>query len=193
MNNPSIECRGKITIYLVGYISLLVVVAIMDCLICYASSRGGIFEVEKRRPVVPLLYIRLALFILELGWLALGIYWIFTDARHCQDVSMKRLSQGVVVFNILFLLGVLVSVYVSFDPAGRLWSKLNASTSRKSQYGAINQQIMEANERKWEKSCRALFCCTKVETSGGNVFSFVSRLVKGHIHSFNNIHLIIFI
>ncbi len=175
-NNPEMECKGKVSIYLVGYIALLFIIAIMDFLICFASSRGSIFEVEKRSAVVPLLYIRLALFIVEIAWLALGIYWIFVDdLRHyCHSVPTKRLSQGVVIFNILFLIGVLISVYISFDPAGKLWSQLHASKSRKSHYGAINQQIRAKYEKKWEKSCKALFCCTKVESSQDNIFGFVS-------------------
>ncbi len=175
--NPEIECKGKVSIYLVGYISLLLIIAVMDLLICFASSRGSIFEVEKRRPVVPLLYLRLALFIVEAAWLGLGIYWIFIDdlRNHCKSMPTKRLSQGVVVFNILFLIGVLISVYMSFDPAGKLWSQLNSKKSRKSQYGAINRQIRAEYEKNWEKSCKALFCCTKVESAEDNIFGFVSR------------------
>ena len=170
------ECRGKVNIYLVGYIALLIIVAIMDCLVCFASSRGRVFELHKRRSVVPLIYIRFALFIIELIWLVLGFTWIFGKQmrQHCHDMATRRLSQGIVIFNLLFVIGVLVTMYFIFDSAGRLWPKLSSKNSRKSQYGAIQKQIKAQYEKKWEKSCKALFCCTKIESSQDNVFGFVS-------------------
>eukprot|EP00112_Aurelia_sp_Birch-Aquarium-sp1_P019699 Seg493.3 transcript_id=Seg493.3/GoldUCD/mRNA.D3Y31 product="Sn1-specific diacylglycerol lipase alpha" protein_id=Seg493.3/GoldUCD/D3Y31 len=180
------ECRGKVNIYLVGYIALLIIVAVMDCLICFASSRGRVFELHKRRSVVPLIYIRFALFIIELIWLVLGFTWIFGKQmrQHCHDMATRRLSQGIVMFNFLFVIGVLVTMYFIFDSAGRLWPKLSSKNSRKSQYGAIHKQIRAQYEKKWEKSCKALFCCTKIESSQDNVFGFVSGLLSEYFQEY---------
>ena len=171
------ECKGKVNIYLLGYIILLAVTSIIECLLCFTSSRGKIFEVEKRQAIIPLLYVRFALFIIELTWQLLGFVWIFSSEvlDNCQSMPTKRLAQGVVIFNFLFMISIFVVVYFAFDSAGRLWPKMQSSGDRKSRYGAIDNQIRTHYEKKWEKSVRSLFCCTKKESSMENVFAFVSR------------------
>eukprot|EP00794_Sanderia_malayensis_P012703 gene12703-14007_t len=155
-DNPEMECKGKVSIYLIGYISLLCIVAIVDSLICYSSSRGSIFEMEKRSAVVPLLYVRLTFLLVEIAWLV--------------------------------LVGVLITLYMSFDSAGRLWSKLNTATpASETRYGAINSRIQAHYEKKWEKSCKALFCCTKFESSDGNIFGFVSGLLSEYFHKYEDL------
>ena len=171
------ECKGKVNIYLVGYITLLAIISIIDLLVCYTSSRGKIFEIHKRHAIVPLLYVRFGLLLIEITWQILGFVWVFShQAReNCQNVWTKRLAQGVVIFNFLFMIGVFAYVYLVFDSAGRLWPKLQSPNKGRSQYGIIDDQIKTHYEKKWEKSLRALFCCTKMESSVESVFPFVSR------------------
>eukprot|EP00795_Rhopilema_esculentum_P005103 gene5103-221_t len=183
---PEIVCKSKVNIYLIGYIVLLIIIAIMDALISFSSSRGTVFELHKRTAVVPLLYVRAGLFIIELTWQILGFVWIFSSSvRHnCYSMPTKTLAQGVVIFNLLFMVGSLVPIYFFFDSAGHLWQKLHSAKDKGSAYGAINKEIRDKYERKWEKSCKALFCCSKVESSQENVFGFVSRLLSEYFQEY---------
>ena len=171
------ECKGKVNIYLAGYITLLAVICVIDCLVCYTSSRGRIFEVHKRQAVVPLLYVRCGLLIIELTWTILGFIWMFSEEvrENCHSMPTKRLAQGVVIFNFLFMIGIFVTVYFAFDSAGRLWPRMESTGNAKGNYGSIDKEIKAHYEKKWEKSLRYLFCCTKLESSVENVFAFVSR------------------
>ena len=94
---------------------------------------------------------------------------------NCPSMLTKRLAEGAVICGCLFMVGTLVVIYAAFDSAGRLWPKRQSYADRTSRYGAIDIQIRTHYEKKWEKSLRALFCCTKKESSMENVFSFVSR------------------
>ena len=152
-------------------------ISIIECLLCFSSSRGTIFEEDKRQAVVPLLYVRFGLFLVELTWQLIGFIWIFSShaSDNCPSILTKRLAEGAVICSCLFMIGTFFVIYIAFDSAGRLWPKMQSSRDRASRYGAIDIQIRTHYEKKWEKSVRALFCCTKKESSMENVFSFVSR------------------
>ena len=174
------DCESQVVIYLIGQILLLLVSVIMDALVVCVSGRGSIFEDHLRKGLAPLLYTRLALYFVELIWLGLSIAWVLVNRhqRNCPNSLDQILAQVIVIFNILFLVGVIITIYMYFDPAGRLWSKFKTSRkTRSSQYGSIdfNDLIRQRYETELDRTCRALFCCTKIESSKDNIFGFISR------------------
>lgn len=180
-----------IHIYFFVYMGILFLSAVNDLIITYISSRGTIFDSERRKHIPKLLYIRLAILIFEAAWAGVGIHYIFNKGKICFDNHDAWLPQAVVIFNLIWVVFSLLSMYLTFDSAGKLWYKLDKKTRRK-KYGSVDtlefqRKIVDKYESEWHKTCKLLFCCTKTETSKDNVLLLASRIFAEYFHSYTDL------
>ena len=189
--NKSFYQHSFVNIYFYVYIGVLILSSLNDMVIAFISSRGTIFDKEKRKNVPKCLYLRLVIFIFEAGWAVYGCIKIFAETRDL-DGSYKWLSEAIVVFNLIWVAGGFVIVGFSFDSAGRIWYKLDRKASSGKKYGSVdtvefNKRIVDEYENSWLKTCRLLFCCTKAETARDNVLLFASKLFAEYFHSYTDL------
>uniref|UniRef100_A0A5K3EKU6 Lipase_3 domain-containing protein n=1 Tax=Mesocestoides corti TaxID=53468 RepID=A0A5K3EKU6_MESCO len=100
-------------------IAIDVVQIIVRSALAIASSRGGISEVDKRRPVVPIFYLYLFLIVLEISVYSTAIY---LEASYSERHANVCFFLRVVCISDLFLLVTNVIVFlISFDSTGHVW------------------------------------------------------------------------
>ena len=172
-------CELTLDYYIGGYLALLFATNIMELSIAWMSSKGSIMDTEPRNLIPQLLYVRLTLTLIELVWLSVGIKWIYLDLTDCGVTSEVYIARAIVAFNWIFLFGVGLIVYCSFDSAGRSWFHLQrgrqAGLDLESTDGhSLN--IIKKYEENWTGRFE-FFCCCAGRSSDDNVLSQIGRFV----------------
>ena len=192
-HSSGVTCNNRyIHLYFYVYLAVLFTSFVNDAIITFISSRGTIFEKEKRSHIAKLLYLRLALLLFEAGWVIYGCYQIFGPNISCSNNYDRWLLKAVVIFNFIWVVGCIVVLALSFDSAGKIWYRLDKKVSTGKKYGSMDtldfdKRIREKNESSWVKSCRLLFCCTTAETSKDNVLLFAAKLFSDYFHCYNDL------
>lgn len=109
-----------LNIYYIGFLALSTLVLFVQLLIVLVSSKGTITYTRPRRHMGKLLYVRLALILLELIWGVLGIVWI---AKIKYDSCSKFIYFSVlanIVFGFVALGFLIVSLVIVFDPISHI-------------------------------------------------------------------------
>ena len=171
-------CEQTLDYFIGGYLVLLFATNVMELTVAWMSGKGSIMDTEPRNLIPHLLYVRLALSIIELLWLSIGIKWIFFDAMTCHETTEIYIARAIVVFNWLFLFTVIIIIYCSFDSAGRTWvyfrdAQLGDSVDASQ---GFSRHITYNYEKRWEGCFRKFCCCSGVGRQGDeNVFTFIGR------------------
>lgn len=83
-----------------------------------------------------------AVLFIEAGWLSAGVVWFYRNYFTCQiknTMTPRETVLGMVIFNWCILFSVLITVWCTYDAAGRSWVKMK-------QY----QRSMRASESKFQ-------------------------------------------
>lgn len=181
-------------IYFIVYLALLFCSLINDAAVAFISSRGTIFDKTARRKVPKFLYIRAFMLLIEAALAVLGIYYVFFKEKFCFKGYDEVLSKCVVIFNVVWVVGCLIIIWFTYDPAGGDWYELDRRTNKKKakRYQSTNtldfeRRITAKNEKYWTRACRLLFCCTKAENSRDNVLLFASKLFTDYFRNYHDI------
>lgn len=161
-----------------GYLALLFATNIMELSIAWMSGKGSIMDTEPRDLIPHLLYIRIALNIIEVLWLSIGVKWIFIDANTCKLTSELYIARAIVVFNWLFLFTILVIVYCAFDSAGRTWVRFKDARLMGDCIDAsegYSRHITHNYQKQWEGCFKKCCCCSGVGQGDENVFTTIGR------------------
>lgn len=112
--------------YLAIFVSILLFTAltgiVIEGAIVFFSSRGSIIRVKPRRPVVPLLYARMVLFVLDIALLIVGTVFSYqsekeSDRLDCPNLDLAITMMQVIVGLLWFILIVMILVAVTYlDP-----------------------------------------------------------------------------
>uniref|UniRef100_A0A3Q2ZNE4 Diacylglycerol lipase-alpha n=1 Tax=Kryptolebias marmoratus TaxID=37003 RepID=A0A3Q2ZNE4_KRYMA len=113
-----------------GYLGILVSCLICESAIMWLSMRGSILYTQPREAVQYVIYIRLAILLVELVYAVVGIAWLVQYYQPCSDVTAKNLALGIVACNWLVILSVCITLMCTFDPTGRTFVKLKATRRR---------------------------------------------------------------
>ncbi|KAL7854400.1 hypothetical protein SRHO_G00165900 [Serrasalmus rhombeus] len=113
-----------------GYLGILVSCLICESAIMWLSMRGSILYTQPREAVQYVLYIRLAILLVELVYAVVGIAWLVQYYQPCSDDTAKNLALGIVVCNWLVIFSVCFTMMCTFDPTGRTFVKLKATRRR---------------------------------------------------------------
>ena len=171
-------CEQTLDYFMGGYLALLFATNIMELSIAWMSGKGSIMDTEPRDLIPHLLYIRLALNIIEVLWLSIGVKWIFIDANTCKLTSELYIARAIVVFNWLFLFTILVIVYCAFDSAGRTWVRFKDARLMGDCIDAsegYSRHITHNYQKQWEGCFKKCCCCSGVGQGDENVFTTIGR------------------
>ncbi|XP_076382438.1 inactivation no afterpotential E isoform X2 [Megalopta genalis] len=191
----SVTCILLLWEYVVGYLGILGVSMLVEFSICFLSTRGSILDTAARAPMQYVLYVRLFLLLVETGWLCAGVTWLTHYYQTCPVDQVREVMLGLVVSNWCVLAFVMVTVWCTYDAAGRSWVKMkkyqrsmreaesrcaklhyNRSGSRKRNWR--QRKVIRAYQDSWDNRCRVLFCCMGNSDRSRNSFADIARLLS---------------
>ncbi|XP_059479899.1 diacylglycerol lipase-alpha isoform X2 [Neocloeon triangulifer] len=186
------ECVALLRVHLGVYLGLLSVAMALELGIAAVAMRGSILDTEPRAPMQYLLYTRLGVIGLELVWLALGVVWLVYHYADCPIDSSREAVLGLIVGNGCVLASVAVTIWCTFDAAGRSWvkmkkyqrsmkeaeSKFQYRRSGSRQRNWRQRKVLRAYQDSWDHRCRLLFCCMGNSDRSRNSFSDIARLLS---------------
>lgn len=187
--DESTICANKLYEHVLGYMVILSGCIIVETFISWVSMRGTILVTAPRTSMQYLLYVRLGILVVEVIWLGFGIVWLYDHYHTCPVGSAKSALLGIVICNWIVLLSVLVTLWCTFDAAGRTWVKMKryqrslraARKARGCQISHRNwrhRKAMREYQDSWNRRCRLLFCCVGHSDRQRNNFADIAKLLS---------------
>ncbi|XP_034942676.1 sn1-specific diacylglycerol lipase alpha isoform X1 [Chelonus insularis] len=194
--DTSVTCVLLLWEYVLAYLTIFIVSLVVEIGICILSTRGGILDIDARDPIQNLLYIKLVLLLVEAGWLCVGVTWLKFYYESCPAVDQaKDVMLGLVISNWCILASVTITVWCTYDVAGRSWVKMkNYQRSMREaetrtgrmhykRSGSRNRnwrhrKVIRAYQDSWDTRCRLLFCCMGNSDRNRNSFAEIARLLS---------------
>ncbi|XP_073692814.1 diacylglycerol lipase-alpha [Garra rufa] len=148
-----------------GYLGILVSCLICESAIMWLSMRGSILYTQPREAVQYVLYIRLAILLVELVYAVVGIAWLVQYYQPCSDITAKNLALGIVVCNWLVIFSVCFTMMCTFDPTGRTFVKLKATRRRQRNLTTytLRHRLEEGQASSWSRRLKFFMCCTRAK------------------------------
>ncbi|KAL2088957.1 hypothetical protein ACEWY4_015856 [Coilia grayii] len=161
-----------------GYLGILVSCLICESAIMWLSMRGSILYTQPRDAVQYVLYIRLAILLVELVYAVVGIAWLVQYYQPCSDVTAKNLTLGIVVCNWLVIFSVCFTLMCTFDPTGRTFVKLKATRRRQRNLTTytLRHRLEEGQASSWSRRLKFIMCCTRAQDTQSDAYSEVASL-----------------
>ncbi|XP_071639889.1 diacylglycerol lipase-alpha isoform X4 [Temnothorax longispinosus] len=181
--------------YVIGYEGLFVVCMAVEFSICFLATRGSILDTTARAPMQYVLYFRLFLVLVETGWLCAGVTWLVHYYQTCPVDQAKDVMLGLVISNWCLLALMMVTIWCTYDAAGRSWVKMKKyqrSMREAESRGARlhykrsgsrsrnwrQRKVIRAYQDSWDNRCRLLFCCMGNSDRNRNSFADIARLLS---------------
>ncbi|XP_018355248.1 PREDICTED: sn1-specific diacylglycerol lipase alpha [Trachymyrmex septentrionalis] len=181
--------------YVIGYEGLFVVCMMVEFYICFLATRGSILDTTARAPMQYVLYFRLFLVLVETGWLCTGITWLARYYQTCPVDQAKDVMLGLVISNWCLLALMMVTIWCTYDAAGRSWVKMKKyqRSMREAESRAARlhykrsgsrsrnwrqRKVIRAYQDSWDNRCRVLFCCMGNSDRNRNSFADIARLLS---------------
>lgn len=161
-----------------GYLGILVSCLICESAIMWLSMRGSILYTQPREAVQYVIYIRLAILLVELVYAVVGIAWLVQYYQPCSDVTAKNLALGIVSCNWLVILSVCITLMCTFDPTGRTFVKLKATRRRQRNLTTytLRHRLEEGQASSWSRRLKFFMCCTRAQDTQSDAYSEVASL-----------------
>ncbi|XP_035274433.1 sn1-specific diacylglycerol lipase alpha [Anguilla anguilla] len=161
-----------------GYLGILVSCLICEGAIMWLSMRGSILYTQPREAVQYVLYIRLAILLVELVYAVVGIVWLVRFYQPCSDITAKNLTLGIVVCNWLVIFSVCFTLMCTFDPTGRTFVKLKATRRRQRNLTTytLRHRLEEGQASSWSRRLKFFMCCTRAQDSQSDAYSEIASL-----------------
>uniref|UniRef100_A0A3B3U5F1 Diacylglycerol lipase-alpha n=1 Tax=Poecilia latipinna TaxID=48699 RepID=A0A3B3U5F1_9TELE len=161
-----------------GYLGILVSCLICESAIMWLSMRGSILYTQPREAVQYVIYIRLAILLVELVYAVVGIAWLVQYYQPCSDVTAKNLALGIVACNWLVILSVCITLMCTFDPTGRTFVKLKATRRRQRNLTTytLRHRLEEGQASSWSRRLKFFMCCTRAQDTQSDAYSEVAGL-----------------
>lgn len=112
---------SKINAYLIGLLVSNGVTVFLAFAIAFVSSRGTIRNATPRRPLAPLIYVRLPLFTFDVLWNVCGSSWSFSSDPNCEH-NLVLVARITAVLSWFLHAAFLAGVWMVFDPLGTIHS-----------------------------------------------------------------------
>ncbi|XP_045581841.1 diacylglycerol lipase-alpha isoform X2 [Procambarus clarkii] len=189
---PGASCWAELREHVVGYLVILSGCIVVEFCIAHVAMKGTILDPTPRASMQYLLYVRLAVLLAELVWVVLGVVWLSQHYQTCTSKTAKDAILGIVVCNWCVMVSVVLTVWCTFDAAGRSWVKMKRyqrsmrDSHTRFQYrrsGNRNRnwrqrKVLRAYQDSWDHRCRLLFCCMGKSDDTRNSFSDIARLLS---------------
>ncbi|OXB71148.1 UNVERIFIED_CONTAM: hypothetical protein H355_014044 [Colinus virginianus] len=151
---------------------------IAEMAIIWLSMRGSILYTEPRDSMQYVLYVRLAILVIEFVYAIVGIIWLTQYYTSCNDITAKSVTLGMVVCNWVVILSVCITVLCVFDPTGRTFVKLRATKRRQRNLRTYNlrHRLEEGQASSWTRRLKVFLCCTRTKDSQSDAYSEIAYL-----------------
>ncbi|CAK6969774.1 sn1-specific diacylglycerol lipase alpha isoform X3 [Scomber scombrus] len=161
-----------------GYLGILVSCLICESAIMWLSMRGSILYTQPREAMQYVIYIRLAILLVELVYAVVGIAWLVQYYQPCSDVTAKNLALGIVACNWLVIFSVCITLMCTFDPTGRTFVKLKATRRRQRNLTTytLRHRLEEGQASSWSRRLKFFMCCTRAQDTQSDAYSEVASL-----------------
>ncbi|XP_004683442.1 PREDICTED: sn1-specific diacylglycerol lipase alpha [Condylura cristata] len=176
--NPHEACSLNLVDHGRGYLGILLSCMIAEMAIIWLSMRGGILYTEPRESMQYVLYVRLAILVIEFIYAIVGIVWLTQYYTSCNDLTAKNVTLGMVVCNWVVILSVCITVLCVFDPTGRTFVKLRATKRRQRNLRTYNlrHRLEEGQATSWSRRLKVFLCCTRTKDSQSDAYSEIAYL-----------------
>ncbi|XP_078536737.1 diacylglycerol lipase-alpha [Lissotriton helveticus] len=176
--NPNETCSLNLVDHGRGYLGILLSCMIAEVAIIWLSMRGGILYTEPRDSMQYVLYVRLAILVIEFVYAIVGIVWLAQYYTSCNDITAKNVTLGMVVCNWVVILSVCITVLCVFDPTGRTFVKLRATKRRQRNLRTYNlrHRLEEGQASSWTRRLKVFLCCTRTKDSQSDAYSEIAYL-----------------
>ncbi|XP_014672368.1 PREDICTED: sn1-specific diacylglycerol lipase beta-like [Priapulus caudatus] len=179
IHHSNLYCSGGnlLYIYLLGTIILNPLVILLCLALAYSSARGTITSSWTRHRVAPLLYVRMLLFVPEIAWSIIGVYWAFDESIGCERPVVK-IIKATAISSLCLVLIFLVVMAIIFDPLGAMSLNPPRPRSRSSSCVSQSSEHLYRHEaaKVWETRCRLLCCCAGNDEHSKAAFSDIAKL-----------------
>ncbi|XP_015785894.1 sn1-specific diacylglycerol lipase alpha isoform X2 [Tetranychus urticae] len=187
-----LQCMIDLHEHIVGYAIILIGCLIVELFIAWVSLRGTILETEPRSSMQYLLYVRLGILAVEIFWLIMGIFWIRKHYDTCTPGFPRDAILVIIVCNFCIIASVFVTIWCTFDTAGRSWVKMqryqNSLKDGQSKYrykrsgnshrNWRHRKAMRQYQDSWNRRCELLFCCLGKSDRRQNSFAEIAKLLS---------------
>ncbi|NXC35454.1 DGLA lipase, partial [Campylorhamphus procurvoides] len=176
--NPHEPCSLNLVDHGRGYLGILLSCIIAELAIMWLSMRGSILYTEPRDSMQYVLYVRLAILVIEFVYAIVGIVWLSQSYTACNDLTAKSVTLGMVVCNWVVILSVCITVLCVFDPTGRTFVKLRATKRRQRNLRTYNlrHRLEEGQASSWTRRLKVFLCCTRTKDSQSDAYSEIAYL-----------------
>ncbi|XP_025947762.1 diacylglycerol lipase-alpha [Apteryx mantelli] len=176
--NPNETCSLNLVDHGRGYLGILLSCMIAEVAIIWLSMRGSILYTEPRDSMQYVLYVRLAILVIEFVYAIVGIIWLTQYYTSCNDITAKSVTLGMVVCNWVVILSVCITVLCVFDPTGRTFVKLRATKRRQRNLRTYNlrHRLEEGQASSWTRRLKVFLCCTRTKDSQSDAYSEIAYL-----------------
>ncbi|CAG2106899.1 unnamed protein product [Medioppia subpectinata] len=180
--------------YTLGYIIILFGCVIVETFIVWLSMRGSILNTLPRSSMKYLLYIRIGIFVVEIVWMILSSLHMRNNLLNnsCHRMFGVEALFGINVCNVLVIGIMIVTIWCTYDAAGRSWvkmkvyqnslkegqSKFRYRRSGNSQRNWRHRIAVREYQDSWDRRCRLLFCCVGANDRQQNSFTEIAKLLS---------------
>jgi len=189
-------CQYEFLQLIIGFLVVWSLSILVQSALIIVSLRGTILEDELRWHSEYLLYIKLVLWLAEIGFTIFCVIWMKNHYAVCAiSTGNKNMILGLVVCNSILFLTALLTIWCSFDVAGRSWVKLKKyqqslrdQNTKKFQYKRSggnssrswrHRKVRRAYQNRWDSRCQLLLCCVNPgNRKGRNSFSDIAKMLS---------------
>ncbi|NXB23264.1 DGLA lipase, partial [Rhagologus leucostigma] len=174
--NPNETCSLNLVDHGRGYLGILLSCMIAELAIIWLSMRGSILYTEPRDSMQYVLYVRLAILVIEFVYAIVGIVWLTQYYTSCNDITAKSVTLGTELGRGLG--AVCITVLCVFDPTGRTFVKLRATKRRQRNLRTYNlrHRLEEGQASSWTRRLKVFLCCTRTKDSQSDAYSEIAYL-----------------
>ncbi|NXC53564.1 DGLA lipase, partial [Aleadryas rufinucha] len=174
--NPNETCSLNLVDHGRGYLGILLSCMIAELAIIWLSMRGSILYTEPRDSMQYVLYVRLAILVIEFVYAIVGIVWLTQYYTSCNDITAKSVTLGTELGR--GLAAVCITVLCVFDPTGRTFVKLRATKRRQRNLRTYNlrHRLEEGQASSWTRRLKVFLCCTRTKDSQSDAYSEIAYL-----------------
>ncbi|CAM9729787.1 unnamed protein product [Lampetra planeri] len=171
--SPTLVDHGK------GYLGILLACTVAEAAMVWMSMRGSILYTEPRRFMQHIIYIRLAILVVEFVYSIVGVVWILTYYFSCDDTVARSVTAGIVTCNWFVIIGVCITLTCVFDSTGRTFVKLQARKSRQRSLTTFNlrHRMEEGLTNNWAQRLKLFMCCARTKDTQTDAYSEVAVLM----------------
>ncbi|NXH87383.1 DGLA lipase, partial [Edolisoma coerulescens] len=183
--NPNETCSLNLVDHGRGYLGILLSCMIAELAIIWLSMRGSILYTEPRDSMQYVLYVRLAILVIEFVYAIVGIVWLTQYYTSCNDLTAKSVTLGTELEcgrGAFRGIGghppVCITVLCVFDPTGRTFVKLRATKRRQRNLRTYNlrHRLEEGQASSWTRRLKVFLCCTRTKDSQSDAYSEIAYL-----------------